>query len=285
MDRQERLLYHQIHPLIVGTHSLEFPSMERFVRATSVPSSSTDSPVPDTVEQPTISVRLGGVALIAGAIAFMAVFSYLAARFNYPAVLDGPADVVLPALLATGGAGRAAWALYGFLPLIWLPAGVGAYYALRRTHPGAMLLALLFASLSAMSMMLGLLRWPTVHWRLAELHAMASPAERRSLAAVFDGLNAFLGNYLGEFLGELSFSAFFVLSAWALLHSRRAPRWLALCGLATGLLGWVGMFRNLTGAVAPVAALNNYLLPLWMIAFGVVLMREPRLTSDADRRA
>jgi hypothetical protein len=34
------------------------------------------------------------------------------------------------------------------------------------------------------------------------------------------------------------------------------------------------MFRNLTTAVAPVAAINNYLLPLWMIAMGVVLVRH-----------
>jgi drug/metabolite transporter (DMT)-like permease len=71
----------------------------------------------------------------------------------------------------------------------------------------------------------------------------------------------------------LSFSAFFVLSAWALLRSRRAPRWLAIVGLLTGILGWIGMFRNVTTMVAPVAAVNNYLLPVWMIAFGVVLIR------------
>jgi drug/metabolite transporter (DMT)-like permease len=34
------------------------------------------------------------------------------------------------------------------------------------------------------------------------------------------------------------------------------------------------MFRNVTIAVAPVAAVNNYLLPLWMIVFGVVLLRH-----------
>ena len=131
---------------------------------------------------------------------------------------------MLPSLLATGLTGRAAWALYGFLPLVWLPAGVGAYHALRATHPGAMLLALQFALLSAVSMMLGLLRWPSIHWRLAELYVAADPAQQRVLGAMFDGLNAYLGNYLGEFLGELSFSAFFVLSAWALLRSRRTSR-------------------------------------------------------------
>lgn len=221
-----------------------------------------------------VSVRVGGLALILGAIAFMGVFGYLAAEFNYPDVLDGEARQVLPALLATGPAGRAVWAIYGFLPLIWIPAGVGAYVALRPSHPGAMLAALQFAMLSAISMMLGLLRWPTIHWRLAELYATADASQQQVIAAAFDGLNVFLGNYLGEFLGELSFSAFFVLSAWALLRSRATARWVAIAGLLTGMMGWIGMLRNLTTVVAPIAEINNYLLPLWMIALGVVLLRH-----------
>ena len=40
------------------------------------------------------TVRAGGLALVVGAIAFMAVFGYLADRFDYPDVLDGRADVV-----------------------------------------------------------------------------------------------------------------------------------------------------------------------------------------------
>ena len=34
------------------------------------------------------------------------------------------------------------------------------------------------------------------------------------------------------------------------------------------------MFRNLTSAVAPFAAVNNYLLPLWMIILGILLLRQ-----------
>jgi hypothetical protein len=33
------------------------------------------------------------------------------------------------------------------------------------------------------------------------------------------------------------------------------------------------MLRNATDVVAPVAAMNNYLLPLWMIIFGGGLLR------------
>ena len=229
-------------------------------------------------ERGRLTIHAGGWSLILGAVAFMAVFSYLAARFDYPAVLDGPAETVLPHLLATGSTGRAVWAIYAFLPLVWIPAGVGAYLALRRSHPGSSLLALQCAVVAALAMMLGLMRWPTVHWRLAQLYATADSSQRALLDALFDGLNTYLGNYLGEFLGELAFNAFFLLTGWALLQTRRV----AVLGLVAGLAGLVGMFRNVTAAVAPVAAVNNYLLPAWMIVFGVVLARwrEP-MESEA----
>ena len=78
------------------------------------------------------AIRIGGWALILGALAFLVVFAVLAARFDYPAILAGSADLVLPKLLATGTAGRAVWAIYAFLPLIWIPAGVGAGVLLLR---------------------------------------------------------------------------------------------------------------------------------------------------------
>ena len=122
-------------------------------------------------------IRFGGWCLAGGALAFLAVFGYLAATFNYPDVLDGPAGTVLPSLLAAGQRGRFVWAIYALLPLIWLPAGVAAYEALAPVRRGAMRLALLFALVAAITMMLGLLRWPSVHWTLALAHAHAAPPE------------------------------------------------------------------------------------------------------------
>ena len=52
--------------------------------------------------------------------AFLAAF--LAAQFDYPAVLDGNAEAVLPRLLALGNSGRAVWAVYALLPLLLIPA-------------------------------------------------------------------------------------------------------------------------------------------------------------------
>jgi uncharacterized protein DUF4386 len=229
-------------------------------------------------------IRFGGLCLAGGALAFMGVFTYLAAQFHYPEVLDGPAREVLPNLLATGSTGRLVWAIYALLPLIWLPAGVAAYEALAPIRRGAMRLALLFSVVAALAMMLGLMRWPSIHWNLARAYADAAPSERAVIAAVFDGLNTYLGNYIGEFLGELSFSAFFLLTSIVWLQSPDLARWIGWLGVLTAVLGLVGMFRNVSHAVAPIAAVNNYLLPAFMIVLGVALVRwrteSARSTDD-----
>jgi hypothetical protein len=218
-------------------------------------------------------IRFGGLCLAGGALAFLGVFTYLAARFNYPDVLDGQAATVLPSLLATGRQGRAVWAIYGLLPLIWIPAGVAAFEALGPVQRGTMRLALQFAVVAALAMMLGLMRWPSIHWHLALAFEQAAPPEQAVLASLFDGLNTYLGNYIGEFLGELSFSAFFLLTSIVWLQSRRPSRWIGWLGLVTAGAGLLGMFRNITAAVAPIAALNNYLLPVFMIVLGIALAR------------
>jgi hypothetical protein len=221
-----------------------------------------------------MTIRAGDVALIAGAAAFLGVFGFLAARFDYPATLDGSAAEVLPKLLATGATGRAVWALYGFLPIVWIPVGVAAFQALRTVREGSARTGMLFALIAALSMMLGLLRWPSIHWMMAEAYARAGASERTALAAAFTGLNSYLGNSIGEFLGELSVSLFFLLSALAMLEREAGfPRWMGYLGVATAAAGLAGMFRNVTEMVAPIASMNNYLLPLWMLVFGGGLLR------------
>lgn len=227
-------------------------------------------------------IRFGGFCLAAGAVAFLGVFAYLASRFNYPDVLDGPAATVLPNLLATGQEGRLVWALYALLPLIWLPAGVAAYEALAPVRRGPMRLALLFAVVASLAMMLGLMRWPSVHWQLALAFENAGPPQQKTLAAVFDGLNSYLGNYIGEFLGELSFNMFFLLTSLVWLQTARGHKAIGWAGVGTAVLGLLGMFRNVTDAVAPIADLNNYLLPAFMIALGVGLMRWPAVAHSTD---
>jgi hypothetical protein len=220
------------------------------------------------------AVRTGGWALILAAILFLAVFSYLGATFDYPDVLDRPAAEVLPRLIALGTAGRAVWSLYALIPLLLVPAGIGAATALRGAAPGAARNAATFAAISAFSMLLGLVRWPSFQWELGRAYAVALPADRVTLEAVFAGLNAYLGNFIGEFVGELALNLFFLLTAYALLRSPRRPRWLGIGGAVAGVIGLLAMFRNVTPAVAVIADANNLVLPLWLVVLGISLARE-----------
>jgi hypothetical protein len=213
----------------------------------------------------------GGVCFVVGALAFVGVFSYLAANFGYPQVLDGTAGEVLPRLRAGGETMRAVWAVYAFLPLLLVPGAVAAFLAFAASR-GRMTLALVFASIGSLAMCLGLMRWPSVHWALAGAYASGDGATRAAIAAVFDGLNLYLGNYIGEFLGELCLAGFFFFAGLSQAAEPRKTRWLGWAGAVFGVMFAVGAFRNLTPAVAPLASVNNYLLPLWMIVLGVSLI-------------
>ena len=220
-------------------------------------------------------IAAGGASFVVGAIAFVLVFSYLAARFNYPEVLDGSADQVLPNLRAGGAEMRAVWAMYAFIPLLLVPGAVGAFYACPSSRP-RMMIAVLAAFLGTLAMCLGLMRWPSIHWTLADAYARAGSEGKISIDAVFAGLNLYLGNYIGEFLGESMLSLFFLLSGQSMLDEARFPRWVGWTGSAFALLFLIGALRNVTSSVQLVADINNTLLPLWMIILGSALIWASR---------
>jgi Domain of unknown function (DUF4386) len=213
----------------------------------------------------------GGLSFILCALAFVAVFSYLAANFDYPGILDGSAAEVLPRLRAGGSVMRATWALYALLPLLLVPGAVGTYVVCPSSR-GRMTLGLVAASLGSLSMCLGLMRWPSVHWALAEAYAQSGAEARSSLSPVFLGLNLYLGNYIGEFLGELCLVSFFFLSGLSLVNEPRFPKWLGWGGVTFAVIFLVGAFRNVTPAVQQIADINNALLPLYMVVLGVSLV-------------
>jgi hypothetical protein len=221
--------------------------------------------------QSNVLIMAGGLSFIIGALAFVVVFSWLAAKFDYPKILDGEAADVLPRLRSGGARMRAVWAIYAFLPLFLVVGAVGARAAFP-TSAGLMSLALVFAAIGALAMCLGLMRWPSIHWVLADAYEKAGPDARLAIGANFTGLNVYLGNYIGEFLGELCLGVFFLLSALALCAEPGYPAWLGICGAIFAALFVIGAFRNVQSRVQWLADINNYLLPLWMIAFGVALV-------------
>jgi hypothetical protein len=67
----------------------------------------------------------GGVSFVVGALAFVLVFSYLAANFDYPGILEGNAAEVLPRLRAGGSSMR-------LFHCFWCPAPWGRVSPVRR---------------------------------------------------------------------------------------------------------------------------------------------------------
>lgn len=215
--------------------------------------------------------RIGGWCLILAAVLFIGVFSWLAANFDYPDILDRSAGEVLPRLLALGTTGRAVWTLYAFIPLLLIPAGIGITAAFQRYAPLTSLAAAGFASLAALAMAIGLSRWSTMQWDLALRWERFG--DREQIVIFFNYLNLMLGRVLGEFVGEIALNLFFMLTGLVFLDARR-PRWQGVAGCVVGAVGFVAAFRNLTPAVGPIAEADNYLLPLWLIVLGVLLARS-----------
>jgi hypothetical protein len=215
----------------------------------------------------------GGACFIGGALAFVAVFSYLAANFGYPDILDGSAAEVLPRLQGGGATMRSVWALYAFLPLLLIPGAISAFFACPASR-GRMSIATMAAALGALAMCLGLMRWPSLHWMLAEAYGRADPDTQASLSAVFNGMNVYLGKYIGEFLGEMLLGLFFLLTGLSMRIELPFPKWLGWGGIVFAVLFMIGAFRNVTPLAQPVADLNNSLLPLWMIVLGITLIRR-----------
>ncbi len=190
---------------------------------------------------------------------FLAVFAYLAARFNYPRCWTvQPKTCCRPSWRPERLVGRVD--LLQCSPDGFPPSRSRCFRSPRRAP------------------------WPThqVHLDLTRARDAAAAGDRLVIDAVFDGLNRYLGNFIGEFLGELSFSTFFILSGLGLLRHARAPRWLGWLGFATGALGLIGVSRNVTPAIETVAAANNYLLPAWMIGFGAWLILASRRTGAGE---
>jgi hypothetical protein len=228
-------------------------------------------------------LKSAGVVLIAGSSAFVAVFSYLAATFGYPDVLDRGAAEVLPQLLAGGPRLRTVWFLYATLPLIFVFAGVASARIFDRAAPGLRTWGVGAAVTAGVAMMTGLFRWPTIEWALAHHWNAAAASDRVALAAIFDASNLFLGNLVGEFVGEIAAAAWF--ATLGIAWRRDGRRLFGSLGVAAAGIMAVAALRNITPVVDPIAAINNVTLPIWLIAIGTAFVRDGKRAATHQLQA
>lgn len=89
------------------------------------------------------------------------------------------------------------------------------------------------------------------------------------LGIVFDAFNAYLGNAIGEFVGEMALYG--SIAAFAMVMHQAGARRMATFAAITAIAGWTSMFRNMTSLVQPAADITNVLLPAFLTVFGVWL--------------
>jgi hypothetical protein len=158
------------------------------------------------------------------------------------------------------------------LPLGIVFAGAASASMLGQAGHPLRTLGLTASAVAGTAMMVGLLRWPTIMNALARHWQTSSPEQQLPLAATFDAVNSFMGNLVGEFVGEIALATWFVATAVA--FRRNGRRVLGNLGVGAAVLLGVAAFRNVTNAVALVAEINNVVLPLWLLTLGVMFFRD-----------
>lgn len=235
--------------------------------------------------QEKISRRLTGVLLILTPIAFNLFFTLLSVTFEYPDILREPAGYVLGRFDAGGVALVTTWYGFTLTAVLFVPLAVLVHRVLaHEDQPFYLGVATAFGVVAGVVQFLGLVRWPFLVPYLADSYTdpAASEATRDSVEVVFEAFNQYAGVAVGEHLGYLFTGLWTALVALAVFRSGRFGRWFGILGLvsAAGILVGTLEFAGLPAA-ADVVTLAYILWSVWLLVFGIILLRRVQPGSAA----
>lgn len=224
-------------------------------------------------------VRAGGWFLIAFTLIYLGLQLTFILAYDYHAGLSGPDIDSFKLLLAGGTPMQLMLSLFAMVPLLLIPASIGAYYAFRDIDEPGLRTSVLFATLSAFALSLCLMRWPTFNWYLARFAAGGDT--QPVVAAIFHGLDDYLGLFLGDIFSKVCASVWFFIVARAMLRSRAVPQWIGYLGIIAAVYLLITLINPFN--LIPMFVVNflNVLSPivfLWLMMFGITLLmyKEPR---------
>ncbi len=216
--------------------------------------------------------KLTAVLLIAAAVLTTLAFTMLGSVFNYPDVLKEPVGDILTAFRASQGAVTMWFVVLAFSAALFAPIAVGVGQLSR--HP-AMRAAVPVGIAAAVVQVVGLLRWPLLVPGYAVDAASADPAIAAAARDSFLTAHRVLGNVIGETFGYLLTAAWTVLVLVALGRSL-AGRWFTILGAVSAVLIFAGVFSPLNLPLIDTGNFIGYVLwSIWLVAFGVLLLRRP----------
>ena len=167
--------------------------------------------------------RRSTAALLLGFTVFnLVAVAVLGAAYGWPAVLDEPAAVVLPAFAAAQAAVVAGFLLQTLLSIALVPISVGLHLEAGGGTGLWPLTVTAFGVPSGLAQTLGWIRWPIAVPALATtwLDPATSPEVRTATEVSYDLLNSYAGGALGEYLGWL-FQALWAVGITVLLLRAR----------------------------------------------------------------
>ena len=225
-----------------------------------------------------------GAAAILLAVWFNLPYAVLAATYDYPAILRGPAGIALDRF-ATGGATLVlAWHGFALAALALVPLAVGLAITRQRLgrDPALSIAAAVAGALAGLVQALGLWRWVFVVPELARRHASprSTPATLAAAEHAFDLLNRFGGMAIGEQAGQLLTALFVALLARLQWQEQRSGA--AVLGAATAILiaigsnGGIAQVLEVSRSLFDLATTAGFLaLTAWLVTTGIGLIRSP----------
>lgn len=220
-------------------------------------------------------VTVGGWSLIAFGIIYLGFQLIFLIIYDFPGINYGPDKEVFPLLLAGGLTLQILLTIYSLLPLLLIPASVGAYYAFRDVNEPALRVGVLFATLAALGLTVSLMRWPSLHWYLARFFGQADPGQQVIISVFFHGLDSYVGIFAGGFLSKVTLIVWFFIISFAMIRAIGFPTWIGYLGIITSVYLLItlpmplGIYHNVISNVLNVIAPLEF---IWLMLFGVSLL-------------
>lgn len=222
-----------------------------------------------------MSNRIRGLIVIGESLLIFAPQVILGSAIDWPASLDDPAAIALPRMLDNEGAVRFGYLVYLFYSVMFLPVAVMITRWVHRTdriHP-VVQIAVGLAAASAALRSIGIIRWLSTMFPLAEQWETADEPTRQIIALQFEALNDF-GGSIGETLGVTLFAAAWLAVTTLGRSGTRHPRWIMASGGVAALL-LASPLIELTGVeIEPLNLLGGIAITTWLFVAGVAMFRS-----------
>jgi hypothetical protein len=234
------------------------------------------------MSQSSITKTAGFVSILQGLLIFIPTI-VLGGAINWPDSLDDSASVALPRLLENEGAVRVGYFAYLIYSILFaIPMALLSEVVFGKNGGILMRIVIALAIASALARSIGIVRWLSPMFDLAEISKGATtPEEQFAVSTTYETLNSY-GGTIGEVLGVSLFAAIAILLlSFGNLKQKALPRWFSIFGLvsAVGLL-WTSIEILGVDPGSTAIFLGTTLVQFWFLFIGIWLVfKGKRLAS------